>query len=236
MPSSPLKTELISLADPTKAALLAHYFKTGKGEYGEGDTFLGIMVPVQRTLAKKYRELPLAEIETLITDPYHEVRLTALLILVWQMKRADQALQKKIVSFYLSHTKCINNWDLVDLSARDIVGAYLYNFGGSRSLLYKLARSRNIWERRIAVISTFYFIGQNDFTDTLKICESLLSDRHDLIHKAVGWALREVGKRDVNVLKKFLKVHMSRMSRTTLQYAIERFPEKERKAWLVRSR
>ena len=232
MNSASLKAELHSLANTTKAELLSGYFKTGKGQYGEGDVFLGIMVPVQRAVAKKYLELPLSEIEKLVTDRYHEVRLTALMILVLQMTRADQAQQKKIIDFYLSHTKYINNWDLVDLSARDILGAYLFNSGRSRNVLYKLARSKNIWERRISIISTFYFIARNDFADSLAIAELLLKDNHDLIHKAVGWVLREVGKKDGKVLRTFLKKHVKEMPRTTLRYAIERFSETERKKWM----
>lgn len=225
-----IRRELCARANKEKVQLYASFFKTGKGEYGEGDVFLGVTVPKQRIVAKKYSELPFTQISQLLESPYHEERLTALIILVGQYKRGDPFVQKQIYNFYLAHTKSINNWDLVDLSAHHIVGDYLVL--RDRKILYTLARSKNIWPRRIAIIATAAFIRQGSFADTLAIAEILLSDKHDLIHKAVGWMLREVGKRNQSVLEKFLVEHIPIMPRTTLRYAIERFPEQKRKQYL----
>lgn len=234
-----VKKELLKRANPAKAKLLAGFFKTGKGDYGEGDRFLGIMVPTQREIARRYKDLPLKEVEKLIRDPYHEVRLTGLLMLTYKVRvmsgrtqGTNEAERKSIFDFYLKNTKRINNWDLVDVTVRDIVGAYLFDFKKSRKVLYKLARSRDIWERRIAIISTSYFIGKNDFKDAIKIAAILLADKHDLIHKAVGWMLREVGKRDKKILVSFLNQHAHHMPRTMLRYAIEKFGERERRKYL----
>ncbi len=221
---------LAKMADKKKAKFLAGYFKTGKGEYGEGDIFIGVTVPGQRKIANQFSNLPLSEIQKLLESKIHEHRLTALLILVRQFESGDEKTKKKIFDFYLKNIKYINNWDLVDLSSHKIVGAYLSD--KSRAALYKLAESKNIWSRRIAVISTFHFIFKKDFAASLRIAEKLLDDKHDLIHKAVGWMLREVGKRDGKVLRKFLDKHISKMPRTTLRYAIEKFPEGERKKYL----
>ncbi|MFA6601536.1 MAG: DNA alkylation repair protein [Candidatus Paceibacterota bacterium] len=230
MSASLVKKEILKKADPAKALLLAGYFKTGKGQYGEGDKFLGLTVPVQRLIAKKFPGLELKEIGKLLSDPYHEVRLTALIILVSIFKKADEKGKKEIVSFYLSHTKNINNWDLVDLSARDIIGAYYYE--KNRAPLFKLAASNNLWERRIAIISTFYFIARKDFKDSLRLAKMLLKDEHDLIHKALGWMLREIGKKDKDTLVSFLEKNVTKMPRTMLRYSIERFPEAERRRFL----
>ncbi|MEK7609711.1 MAG: DNA alkylation repair protein [Patescibacteria group bacterium] len=232
MKTSEVKRELLKRANPIKAKLLSGFFKTGKGEYGEGDKFLGIMVPVQRIIAKKFKDLPLNEVRKLINDQYHEVRLTGLLILIYKIKRANEVTHKTVTDFYLSNTKQINNWDLVDVTARDIVGGYLYDFNKDRKILYKLARSKNLWERRIATISTFYFIGKNDFSDSIRIAEILLTDNHDLIHKAVGWMLREMGKRDKKELIKFLKKHAREMPRTMLRYSIERLNLREKEKYM----
>ena len=225
-----LKKDLKKLANPEKAGILQRFFKTGKGEYGEGDLFLGITVPEQRKIAKKYSELPLKETQKLLSGKIHEQRLTALLILVIKYKKADDTDKKKISHFYIKNFKHINNWDLVDLSSEKILGDYLLE--KDKSLLYRLARSKNLWERRIAVITTFAFIRNNRFDDTLKISGLLLNDRHDLIHKAVGWMLREIGKRDQEVEEKFLKKHYRKMPRTMLRYAIEKFDEKKRQFYL----
>ena len=226
-----LMSELIHLANPAKAKLLAGFFKTGPGQYGAGDKFLGIMVPQQRELVKKYyREITVAETEELLHSLYHEARLTALLILVAKFKRADKKEQKQIFQIYLKNTKFINNWDLVDLSAPNIVGAWL--FGKDRAVLHKLAHSPDLWKKRIAVLATFYFIREKDFTDALQIAKILLPDEHDLIHKAVGWMLREIGKRDITAEEVFLKKHAAIMPRTMLRYAIEKFPETKRKKYL----
>jgi len=222
--------DLTKLKNPEKAKILQRFFKTGKGEYGEGDIFLGIVVPIQRKLVKKYHDLSLDDLQKLLDSKIHEHRLIALLILVEQYKRADDKQKKTVVNFYLENTKNINNWDLVDLSCRDIIGAYY--FDKDRTVLYKLARSKNIWERRIAVLSTFYFIRKNQFEDIMKISEMLLKDKHDLIHKAVGWMLREVGKRDRPQLDKFLNKYYKIMPRTMLRYAIEKFDKSKREYYL----
>lgn len=205
--------------NPAKAKFLAHYFKTGKGEYAEGDVFLGITVPAARAIAKKYRYLPLADIEELLHNKIHEYRLTALFILCDQFKKADGVTRKKFFDFYLSNTKWINNWDLIDLSARDIVGGWLVDKPKERKILYRLARSQSIWERRIAIIATCAFFWKNDFSDTFAIAEILLHDTHDLIHKAVGWMLREAGKKDEKALVDFLAKHYRVMPRT-IKYRI----------------
>jgi 3-methyladenine DNA glycosylase AlkD len=222
--------ELNKLKNPAKAKILAGFFKTGKGEYGEGDVFLGITVPLQRVVAKKFTDLELAEIQKLLNSEIHEHRLVALLILVEKYRKGDEKEKGKVVKMYLKNTTKINNWDLVDLSAHYILGNYLLE--RDRKILYKLARSKNLWEKRIAIISTFAFIRAGEFDDTLKISEILIKDRHDLINKAVGWMLREVGKRDQRVEEKFLLRYYRDMSRTTLRYAVERFPEKKRQFYL----
>lgn len=224
--------ELYSMRDRRKAETLARFFKCGKGEYGEGDLFLGITVPQQRKLAKKYQSLPLSEMTALIGNKYHEARLTGLLILVYAFEKADAKKQKEIYRFYLAHSDRINNWDLIDVTAPNIVGMYLWENPKERKILYRLVRSKNMWERRMVILATFAFLRRGDFRDTLKISEGLLSDKEDLIHKSVGWMLREVGKRDKNALKFFLAKHLSRMPRTTLRYAIEHFPETQRKRYL----
>ncbi len=223
-----VKDELKKLANKEHAVLLGRYFKTGKGEYGEGDIFLGLTVPQQRSVAKKYRDVPFTDLEDLLRDPVHECRLTALLILCAKFAKADKAERKKIVGFYLRNTHYINNWDLVDLSSHEILGTYLSDKPKARTILYTLARSKNIWEKRIAIISTFAFLQRNEVTDTLNIAELLVHDTHDLIHKAVGWALREVGKRDMTAEVAFLNKYYRTMPRTTLRYAIERFPKDAR--------
>lgn len=218
--------------NPLKAKILARFFKTGKGQYGEGDIFLGIMVPQSRKIAIKYKDLEFNEIEKLLKNKYHEVRLVAILILVHKYKQTKIEKEKKeIVNFYLKNTKYINNWDLVDLSAHYTVGDYLLN--KDKKILEKLAKSKNLWERRIAIISTFAFIykGQSDWT--FRIVKMLLNDPHDLIHKACGWMLREVGKRvSEDDLTSFLDIHGSQMPRTMLRYAIERLPEHKRLYYL----
>jgi len=226
-----LKKEFSKLANPEKARILEKFFKTQKGEYAEGDKFLGVIVPEQRKLVKKYSSLlSLEEIQELLNTKIHEYRLTALLILVKQYQKADEKIKKQIFDFYLKNTRNINNWDLVDLSSRDIIGNYLLD--KDKSLLYQVANSRDLWEKRIAIISTFEFIRKNQFDDTINISEILLKDKHDLIHKAVGWMLREVGKRNQEILESFLKKHHKTMPRTMLRYAIEKFPENKRKAFL----
>jgi len=225
-----LKKDLQYLANPEKAKILQRFFKTGKGEYGEGDLFLGITVPEQRKLAKKYYALSQKELQRLLSSSYHEHRLTSLLILVIKYSKSDESGKQGIADFYLKNTRHINNWDLVDSSADKIIGDYL--LGRERSILYKLAESENIWERRIAIMATFRFIKNNQFKDTLKISELLLKDNHDLIHKAVGWMLRETGKRDMATEEAFLMKHYKKMPRTMLRYAIEKFDQQRRRTYL----
>jgi len=218
------------LANEQIAEHSQRFFKTGKGEYGEGDIFLGIRVPLLRRLVKKYGGISIAEVRKLLHSKFHEERLLAVLMLVQLFKSADESVQKQVYDLYLENTEFINNWDIVDISASNIVGAHLYE--KDKAPLYDLVQSKNLWERRIAIISTFYFIRQNEFDDTLKLAEILLNDKEDLIHKAVGWMLREVGKREIEFEEEFLQEHYKIMPRTMLRYAIEKFPETSRKMYL----
>jgi len=230
-----LRADLRELATPERAEASEWFFKTGPGEYGEGDLFLGVTVPDQRKVARKYNDIALDEVEALLKSKWHEERLTALLILVNQFKKADEVQQKELYDFYLAHTSYINNWDLVDTSARDIVGSYIFHHPELTPKLYELAESDLLWERRIAVISTFYFINQGDPTETIKLAEKLLNDPEDLMHKAVGWALRKMGKRvDRQLLIEFLDEHAHEMPRTMLRYSIEHLDESTRKKYLAR--
>jgi 3-methyladenine DNA glycosylase AlkD len=226
-----LKREARDLADPAVAAHSRTYFKTGPGEYGEGDAFLGLRVPALRALVRKYRTLPHTDAVKLLKSEWHEERLLGVLLLVRAYERGDERQKERIHRDYLKNAKRINNWDLVDSSAPQIVGAHLTpaNVG----LLVKLAKSKNLWERRIAIIATQHFIRKGEFRPTLTIAELLMDDREDLIHKAVGWMLRELGNRNREVLDTFLSKRYPRMPRTMLRYAIERHPEKERKAYLA---
>jgi len=220
------------LSNPERAKINAYFSKTGKGEYGEGDQFLGITVPQTRLFAKEHcSDLSLAEIETLLESPWHEERLLALIILVNTYKKSDESTRTKLYKLYLKHIgKGINNWDLVDTSAAYIVGMHLEN--KNRDDLYTLAASKNLWKKRVAIVATFFFIRQGDFVDTLKLCELFLSEKHDLMHKACGWMLREVGKKDVETLRTFLKKHSQNMPRTMLRYAIERLSIQEKTLWM----
>ncbi|MBI5634417.1 MAG: DNA alkylation repair protein [Nitrospirae bacterium] len=231
-PLQQLKADLQNFVNPEKARNLARFFKTGKGQYGEGDMFLGIMVPVQRRVAKSYASLSLKDIKILLASRIHEHRFIALLILVDQYQKADEQTKQKIANFYHDHTACINNWDLVDLSAPHILGAHCYE--NDTTMLYRLAESENLWKRRIAIMATFAFIRKGRFKETLEISRILMHDRHDLIHKAVGWMLREIGKRDVKREEEFLKRHADAMPRVMLRYAIERFDNKKRNYWMSR--
>ena len=227
-----LKKDLRKLADPKRAEILSRFFKTGPGEYGEGDVFLGITVPTTRGLARKYRHLGLPAAAKLLRSKIHEERLLALLLLVENFQIASEPERKRIFDFYLRHTAYINNWDLVDLSADKIVGGYLWRKPRGTKVLAKLARSCRLWERRIAILATFQFIKNGKPEETLKIAKILLRDEQDLLHKAVGWMLREVGKRDQALEASFLKKHYRQMPRTMLRYAIERFPRNERQKYL----
>ena len=226
---SVLRKELKNKAEKKKAKILQRFFKTGPGEYGEGDVFLGVVVPEIRKIVKEYGSLKLKDVAKLLRSKIHEERLTALLIMVNKFQAGEG--RENIYRLYLKTTKYINNWDLVDLSADKIVGDYLLN--KPKSILYKLAKSKNVWERRIAIMSTFNFIKNNKFEETLKIAKTLLNDEHDLIHKAVGWMLREIGKRDLKTEEKFIKKYCKKMPRTMLRYAVERLPVKKRKQYLA---
>jgi 3-methyladenine DNA glycosylase AlkD len=232
MMSKDLQAHLRALGNPADAAFLAGFFKTGPGQYGAGDVLIGVRVPVIRKVAREFKDLPLSELERLLHSAIHEERLAALVILVTQAAKADAKTKKAIHDLYLANTKFINNWDMVDLSAPQLVGAYLAD--KSRRPLYRLARSSRLWDRRIAILATFHFIRLGEFADTLKIAEMLLGDREDLIHKAVGWMLREVGKRDAAALEEFLARHCRTMPRTMLRYAVERFPAAKRRRLLGR--
>jgi 3-methyladenine DNA glycosylase AlkD len=225
-----IQLRLPKLGNKQRAENSQRYFKTGPGEYGEGDIFLGIAVPELRKLAKEYQALTLTEAAQLLRSPIHEERLLALLILVRSFAKGDDRFKEKIYHLYLDNTQYINNWDLVDLSAVYIVGAFLKD--KSKKPLYALAKSNNLWERRIAIIATFYFIKEGEFTESMDIARMLLSDKEDLIHKAVGWMLREVGKRHLATEERFLKKHYKKMPRTMLRYAIEKFPEAKRQRYL----
>lgn len=229
--SDKIKKELYSLRDPIQAALLQGFFKTGPGEYGEGDIFLGIKVPIQRKVAKNYLDLNLKSLKKLLESKIHEHRFISLVILAEKFKKSKEDNErKKIFDFYIENTKHINNWDLVDVTCNQIVGRYLQD--KNRDILFKMARSKNMWERRIAIVSTSFFINNYDFQTTLHIAEILINDKHDLIHKAVGWMLREIGKRDQNVEEIFLKKYYKKMPRTMLRYAIEKFDIKKRRLYM----
>ncbi len=225
-----LKEELKALGNSALAHHPQRFFKTGKGEYGEGDRFIGIKVPVLRKLANKHSDISLDEVLKLLKSPVHEERQLSLFMLVQIFKKGNEEQRNNVTRTYLDNTQYINNWDLVDCSAHYIVGEFLYD--KDRQLLYKLAQSKSLWERRIAIMSTFYFIKKNEFDDALNISEILLHDKEDLIQKAVGWMLREIGKRNRDTEEKFLKKHYKHMPRTMLRYAIEKFPENRRQMYL----
>lgn len=225
-----IKAALHALADPDRAKQLSRYFKTGPGDYAAGDIFIGVTVPVMRKIAQQFRDLSVADLHHLIVSSIHEERFLALAILVLQYVQKSE----EVYTFYLDNRRYINNWDLVDLSAPQIMGAHL--FGRDRTILFDLARSAALWDRRIAIVATHYFIRNKDFSSTLRLAEELLTDPHDLIHKAAGWMLREVGKRDIQVLEGFLDQHALTMPRTMLRYTIERFPEDKRKSYLKRTK
>lgn len=227
---SRIKKNLQKCANPEKAKILSNFFKTGKGQYGEGDIFLGITVPEQRRIARKYSALPLRGLRALLSSSIHEHRLVALLILIEKYRKGDDRIKGEIFDFYLRHTKHINNWDLVDLSAPNILGDHLLD--KDRSVLCRLAESESLWERRMAIMATFAFIKRDDFEDTLRVSTLLLHDTHDLIHKAVGWMLREIGKRAPEKEEEFLTKHYRKIPRTMLRYAIERFDEVKRRTYL----
>jgi len=232
--------ELKTYSDKTRAKNALWFFKTGPGEYGEGDKFIGVTGPTLRQIAKKYKDVNLSVVQKLLDSPIHEYRQTAVLILVYKYEAITKekkktrfiAPQQEIYNLYIKNTSRVNNWDLVDISAPQVVGIYLFDRPKKKKILYTFARSKNLWKKRIAIISTFAFIRRNDFKDALAISKILLNDTHDLIHKAVGWMLREVGNRDLRIEEQFLKKYYKTMPRTMLRYAIEKFDEKKRKWYL----
>lgn len=226
MTAKQLINELNSYEDPVRAVHSQRFFKTGKGQYGEDDVFIGLTVPQTRQICKKYKELSIDELEKLLESPIHEHRLAAVIIMRKQAERANSVLRKSLYDLYLRRTDRINNWDIIDISCHKIVGAYLAD--KNRAILYKLARSKQMWERRIAIISTAYFIDKNDLEDTFKIAKVLLNDEQDLIQKATGWMLREAGKKDETRLKEFLDKYASTMPRTMLRYSLERLHPADR--------
>lgn len=230
MSAQEVKSRIESLASEEVATTSARFFKTGPGEYGEGDIFVGVRVPVLRTLAREYKGLPLDEVTVLLRSPVHEERLFALLVLVLGLGKCSDEHRQTVYELYLNNTAYINNWDLVDTSAPTIVGGYLND--RSRKPLTQLAKSESLWERRIAIIATQHFIRKDDFDETLKISRMLIKDKEDLIHKATGWMLREVGDRDETRLHEFLSDHAHEMPRTALRYAIEKLPPNVRKTYL----
>ena len=230
MTSDQVKADLESVSDPVYADRLQGFFKTGEGEYGEGDLFIGVRVPDQRRVAKKYKELSLPDSRLLLHSKVHEHRLTALFILVEQFNKGDDKTRKRIVDLYLENIAYVNNWDLVDSSAPKILGEWLVD--RPRDLLYDMADSEVLWKRRISIVSTFTFIARGELDDALALAESLIDDEHDLIHKASGWVLREVGKKDVNVLEEFLMRHSRRMPRTMLRYAVEKLSPSRKKFYM----
>ncbi len=229
-----LKEELRKQATPEQAKILQRFFKTGKGEYGEGDVFLGIKVPIQRKIAKNYLGISLRELQELLDTNIHEYRLTALVILINKYNNSTEKEKKEVYEFYIQNLENINNWDLVDISCPNIVGNYLYfqPIISVKKILQQLAISKNLWKRRVAIISTLFFIKQGRFGETLGISQMLLKDEHDLIHKAVGWMLREVGKKNQEVEERFLNKYYKQMPRTMLRYSIERFSEEKRKYYM----
>jgi 3-methyladenine DNA glycosylase AlkD len=225
-----IRTRLRRMGDTRKAQFLKGFFKTGPGEYGEGDEFLGIRVPELRSLSGEYRSLTSGEVLPLLRSPFHEERLFALLVIIREFSKGDGSVQEGVYHLYRENMAFINNWDLVDISAPPVVGGYLME--RSRKPLYRLAESKSLWHRRIALMATFHFIRHHQFQDTLKIAEMVLHDREDLIHKAAGWMLREVGKRDLEPVESFLKEHYREMPRTMLRYAIEKFSPSRRRMYL----
>jgi len=228
-----IKKEIDSFYDPEKSLNSQRFFKTGKGEYGEGDVFLGLSVPLQRSIAKKYfKEINIKDLDTLIKSKIHEHRQVALFLMVYRHEIEDKKGRDEIYNYYVKNIDRVNNWDLVDSSAPNIIGWYLYENPSKREVLYKWVKSEKLFVRRIAIISTFYFIKKNYFLDSLKLSKLLLKDKEDLIHKAVGWMLREIGKRDLKEETNFLDKYFKEMPRTMLRYSIEKFEEKERLKYL----
>ncbi len=230
--SKDILKDLESFANPLKKDIFTRFFKTGKGEYGEGDVFLGVMTPEMRIVTKKYRDIPLSIVKELMHHKIHEMRTLALGILIYRFEKGNEQQKTEIYELYMDNLEGVNNWDLVDISCPKIVGAYLFSYPEKKDILYSFAKDSDLWKKRISIVSTFAFIRKGQFDDTLKISKMLLSTKEDLIHKAVGWMLREVGKRDMSILRDFLKKNIRDIPRTTLRYAIERMPNEERSMYL----
>lgn len=226
---------LKELSDPTKVNLYLRFFKTGKGQYGEGDQFLGLTNPKIHSVVHEFKSLALKEVFQLLQNPFHEARVTAALIMVEQYKKADEKVKTEIFNLYCQSFKYINNWDIVDLSAHKITGDYIYHHPNLQTKVYTWIKSKHLWTRRIGVMSTFAFIHNLDLNFTIDVCKQLLNDPHDLIHKASGWMLREIGKRDIKVLTEFLNKYTTQMPRTMLRYAIEKLPEDKRQYYLKKT-
>ncbi len=233
MSATKIKQALKQHAQPEKVPIYMNFFKTGKGQYGEGDKFLGITMPHIRSIAKQYKDVDFDVIQKFLDSQYHEHRMCGLVILVYKFESTkDETLKTKIYNFYVKNLRAVNNWDLVDVTTPNIVGQYLYDHPEKKDILYKYANSNNLWEKRISILATFRFIKYNDFADTLKIATILLHDDHDLIHKAVGWMLREMGKRNEVKLCRFLDKHHQTMPRTMLRYALERLTPEQKKYYM----
>ncbi len=231
--SKDILTDLKSFSNREKATFYPRFFKTGKGEYGEEDEFWGITVPNIRSVAKKYfKDISLEELKSLLLHPIHEVRLCSYIILTYKFEKADMEVKKQVYTFYINNLEGCNNWDIADLSCYKILGEYLYITNSEKGILYQFADSNDLWKQRISIVSTFAFLKRNEYEDTLKISRILLNHKHDLIHKAVGWMLRELGKRDIDTLRKFLNENIKSMPRTTLRYSIEKMSDVEKKRYL----
>jgi len=231
--SNSVQNELKRYSNKGKEEVFVRFFKTGKGQYGEGDIFWGITVPNIRNIAKKYfKDIAFGEIKKLIESEIHEVRLLGYIILTYRFEKGDVGEKESVYEFYINNLKGCNNWDIVDLSCSKIMGNYLVDYPSKRDILYTFANSNDLWKQRISIVSTYSFIKQNDFKEALKISKILLNHKHDLIHKAVGWMLREVGKKDIDVLREFLNMNIKDIPRTTLRYAIERMDKRERDNYL----
>lgn len=234
MTTTEWRNELREVASATKAEHLSRFFKTGKGEYGEGDIFIGVTVPQNRAVSEKYNYLTFVEIKELLTDPIHEFRLAALIALVKKYKRGDTAMKSEIAEFYARNFRNYNNWDLVDLSAPYILGDYSLRYDKECTIINSLSESGNLWGERVAIVSTLGLIRGGEFNQTLRLCRKFITHKHDLIHKAMGWMLREVGKRDIETLRSFLNEYSTQLPRTTLRYAIEKMEKSERELYMKR--
>ncbi len=231
-----LRKEMEECSNEEKAKLYQRFFKTGPGQYGEGDVFMGLTMPETRAISSKYTEMPIEEVQELLNSEIHEHRMSALLIVIQKYRKANKEEKRKLYEFYLKNMSRINNWDLIDVTASHVVGDFLFNNKEEKEMLYKLAKSNDLWEKRISVISTFRFIKENEFEDSINISEILLNDKHDLIHKAVGWMLREIGKKDQEIEEEFLRKYHKTMPRTMLRYSLEKFTKDKKDFYMGRTK